>query len=97
MGSLLSTRLREEQPLTASPVKPDLSVEVKTELFLVLPDSEDKVRAVSLDNCGSCLSLWKESEKFEFGALFRTWRVRAGEDSVKSKGRDSVVKCNYIL
>ena len=94
VGSLLSARLREGEPSTASPVRQELSVEVETQVFLVLPESEDKVRVVSEDNCGSCLSLWKESEKFEFGCLFRSWRVSVGGASVKSKGRDSVVKCN---
>ena len=85
MGLLFCARLREGQPSTgsASPVSHGFPVEVETDLFLVLPDAEDKTRAVSLENCSSCLALWKESEKFDFGALFRTLKLKVGVATVK--------------
>ena len=93
MGLLFSAKLREGRPSTASasPVSHGFPVEVETDLFLVLPDAEDKTRAVSLENCSSCLALWKESEKFNFGALFRTLKMKAGGATVKGNGIDTFV------
>ena len=71
-------------------------MEVEADLFLVLPDAEDKTRAVSLENCSSCLALWKESEKFDFGALFRTLKVKAGVATEKGNGIDTFVRQDVI-
>ena len=89
VGPLISARLKEGQPLasvSASPVSHGFPVEVETELFLVLPDAEDNIRAVSIENYNSCLALWKESEKFDFGALFRIFRLKEGRATLNSNG-----------
>ena len=89
IGPLITARLREGQPsaVSASPVSHEFPVEVETELFLVIPDAEDNIRAVSLENYNSCLALWKESEKFDFGALFRMFRLKEGRTTVNNTGQ----------
>ncbi len=51
---------------------------VQADLFLVCPDTEKmdaRVVSVTLDNCALCMALWKESELFDFGAVFRVYRL----------------------
>ena len=53
--------------------------EVKTELLLVCPDKRKrkghKLISVNSTNQETCLSMWSESELFEFGSLLRCSRV----------------------
>ena len=95
VGPLIqSAVMRGGQQSTAS-TNPGFPVEVETELFLVLPDTDDSIRAVSLENYNSCLALWKESEKFDFGALFRAYQLKTG-GATYGNGTKTVSRLNTI-
>ena len=54
-----------------------LSCEVETEVFLIAPDAKQKdarVIRVTKDNCYDCLTIWKDSDVFEVGPLFRCYQ-----------------------
>lgn len=79
LASLFSAVFSETQaadPLaTAVQVLP---VSVQTDLFLISPDMPGKdaqIVSVTLDKCSTCWQEWKASEVFDFGSLFRTYRM----------------------
>ena len=79
LATLFSAKLAEHDP-TATPGAPphDIPTTVQTQLFLISPDAVKKdarVVAVTLENHSTCMTLWKESELFDFGALFRVYRL----------------------
>lgn len=59
-------------------VGPSITTTVQAEVFLINPDvvkKDAQVLPVTLENYASCLAIWKESEVFDFGSLFRTYRI----------------------
>ncbi len=79
LASLFSAAFSEVQA-AASPVVPSQPVPtvVQTDLFLVSPDvlkKDARVDSVTLENCSTCMTLWKESELFDFDSLFRVYRL----------------------
>ena len=79
LASLFSAKLAEHDP-TVTPGAPprDIPTTVQTQLFLISPDAVKKdarVVAVTLENHSTCMTLWKGSELFDFGALFRVYRL----------------------
>ena len=57
---------------------PSVTTTVQAELFLINPDvvkKDARVIPVTLENYASCIAVWKESEVFDFGSLFRTYRI----------------------
>ncbi len=97
LASLLSATFSEVQS-AASHIVPDQSAPtaVQTELFLISPDTLKKdaqVVNVTLENCSTCMILWKESELFDFGSLFRVYRL----DPSKLPGGGRWPAITYIL
>ncbi len=84
LASRISTRLAEQQRvLYPDTSKADLPVIVHTEVFLVTPDPINRdadLRVVTAENLSACLSLWRESIVFDFGALFRAYRTKQEKD-----------------
>ena len=76
IGALLSAFLQGRQGPVSSAVSNGFPVEVLTELFLVLPDADDKIREVTMETCADCMTVLKGSEKFDFGALFRAHKLK---------------------
>ncbi len=75
LASLFSAVFSEVQA-AVSPTVPSQPVPtaVQTRLFLVSPDvlkKDARVANVTLENSSTCVTLWKESELFEFDSLFR--------------------------
>ena len=75
LASLFYAKLAKHSP-TATPGAPpcDIPATVQTQLFLISPDAIKKdaqVLAVTLENHSTCMTLWKESELFDFKSLFR--------------------------
>ncbi len=59
-----------------------IPVAVDMGVFLLIPDSlkkEVKIVQLSLENITTCLTLWRESEVFNFGAAFRSYRMEPSE------------------
>ena len=80
LASLFSAKLAEHDP-TATPPR-DIPTTVQTQLLLISPDAVKKdarVVAVTLENHSTCMTLWKESELFDFGALFRVYRLNSSK------------------
>ena len=86
LASKISAQLSEQQRIFCpSTSQSNLLVIVHTEVFLVTPDpiSKDAVLRVMTaepENLSACLSLWRESIVFDFGALFRAYRTRHEKD-----------------
>ena len=51
---------------------------VEADLFLFSPDpvkKDARVVKVTLENCSTCMALWKDSEVLDFGSIFRVYRL----------------------
>lgn len=98
LTSLFSTAVSEIQA-EASPIFPSKPVpmSVQTELFLVSPDEDNKVIPVSVENCSICMTLWKESEMFDFSSLFQAYYNRLDPSKLPRAGmhRMSISKLEY--
>ena len=79
LSSLLSAKLKDVQHKTTPKAPPhDIPTAIEARLFLISPDTVKKdarVTAVTLENYSTCMTLWKESELFDFGSLFRVYRM----------------------
>ena len=65
---------QQQQQKSANPV----AVCAVTEVYMLTPRPETKdahIIRVSPQNLAACISLWRESEMFNFGALFRAFRM----------------------
>ena len=87
LASKISAQLAEQQRFVdANTTHSHLLVVVHTEVYLLIPDPVNKdadLKAMTAENLSACLSLWKESEVFDFGALFRANRTRCEKDCGK--------------
>ena len=84
LASKISARLAEKQrnfhPDTS---QAHLPITVYIEVFLVTPDPINRdavLRAITAESLSACLSLWRESTVFDFGALFRAYKTRHKKD-----------------
>ncbi len=79
LASLFSEAFSEVQAAASPTVSSQpVPTAVQTHLFLVSPDALKKdaqIDNVTLENCSTSMTLWKESELFDFGALFRVYRL----------------------
>ena len=79
LGSLFSAKLTESQTSSLpTHCSQPLLTTVGTELFLITPNMvtrDASMDHVTLDNCSTCMTLWKESRLFDFDSLFRVYRV----------------------
>ncbi len=60
----------------------NIPVMANASIFLLTPDplkKDVKIVQLSLENVTTCLSLWRESEIFNFGAAFRSYRMQPTE------------------
>ena len=76
LASLFSSKFQPSLPPT-SPSQP-IPAFVETNLFLISPDmvkKDARIVHVTPENCSTCMSLWKESELFDFDSLFRVYRL----------------------
>ena len=77
MAALISDKLQPPQQAGAAATL--VPTRVNATLFLVSPDAATKncaqPREVTLENHSSCMAVWKESEVFDFGDLFRVYRL----------------------
>ncbi len=78
LTSLFSATISELQAKTSPdfPSQP-VPVAVHIEIFLISPEQltrDARVVNVTLGNCSTCMTLWKESELFDFGSLFQVYR-----------------------
>ncbi len=99
LASLFSEVFTEVQA-AASPIVPSQPVPtaVQTNLFLVSPDAlrkDAQIDSVTLENCSTCMTLWKESELFDFGSLFRVYRLDPRKLPGGGKGTGITCKCRY--
>ena len=63
---------------SANSDQPVPTADVEVQLYLISPDMvkrDARIDHVTTDNCSSCITLWKESEVFDFDSLFRIHRV----------------------
>lgn len=75
VASLISSSLAEAAK--PSTFKRPVNTSVHVEPFLVIPDPvkvDGKIIRVTLENCSACMSLWKDSELFDFGSIFRVYQ-----------------------
>lgn len=75
--------LQELTTKTAGVFSPALNVEVKPELYLIIPDYEEMDgRPVRLTeaNFTECMDLFGSSGVFDFGAIFRAYRSNPSRD-----------------
>ena len=73
LASRVAAKLAEQQSLS-EPV----AVYAHTEVYMLTPRPESNdahIVRVSSENLATCTTLWKESEVFNFGALFRAFRM----------------------
>ncbi len=99
LASLFSAVFSEIQA-AASPIVPSQPVPtaVQTDLFLVSPDvlkKDARVVNVTLENCSTCMTLWKESELFDFGSLFRVYRLDPIKLPGGGKWPEITYECRY--
>lgn len=78
LASLISSSLTGVQG-AAKPtaLKAPFKTSMQADLFLVQPDPvkvEGRIVPVTLENCSACMSLWKDSELFDFGSIYRVHR-----------------------
>ena len=77
LSSLLSQNLKTPQQAVAAATL--VPTRVNATLFLMTPDAATKncaqPREVTLENHSSCMAVWKESEVFDFGDVFRVYRT----------------------
>ena len=82
---------------TSPPLVP-LPVTSHTEVLLLTPDPpmrDAQILEVTSDNLSTCITLWRESEVFNFGALFRTHRTDTS--MIKHEGILSHSQASLIL
>ncbi len=76
VASLISSSLSQGKAVHRNLPAEVVVTTVQADLFLVSPDTEKKdarIVNVTLDNCAACMALWKESELFDFGAVFEVY------------------------
>ena len=77
LASLISQSLCPTQQAGAAATL--VPTRVNATLFLMTPDAATKTcaqpREVTLENRSSCMAVWKESEVFDFGDVFRVYRT----------------------
>ena len=74
VSAILIKEQQESDPTAPPSILP---VTIHTEVYLLTPDPVNKyagVVEVTLVKLSDCLTRWKESEVFRFGALFQTYR-----------------------
>ena len=74
LSELFLEQLRQTKPEILEAV-PTIAV---ADVFLIRPhvvQKEAQVIKVTVENCFECMALWKESEVFDFGSLFRVYRM----------------------
>ena len=73
LASRVAAKLAEQQG-SSEPV----AVYAHTEVYMLTPRPESNdahIVRVSSENLATCTTLWRESEVFNFGALFRAFRM----------------------
>ena len=77
MAALISDKLHPPQQAGAAATL--VPTRVNATLFLMTPDPATKncaqPREVTLENHSSCMAVWKDSEVFDFGDVFRVYRI----------------------
>ena len=84
----MKTRPRDQEPEASAPSDRNLCVVVEPQLYLIVPDYENmdgKPILVTRGNFSECLTLFGESNVFDFGAIFRTQFNQETEDTGESK------------
>ena len=77
------TAILAQQQRSTDPV----AVYAHTEVYMLTPRPESndaRIVRVSSENLATCTTLWKESEVFNFGALFRVFRMN--HNSIPNQG-----------
>ena len=80
----ITAMLTQQQQQSPEPVEP-VAVYADAEVYMLTPLPERKdasITRVTSENLAKCTTEWRESEVFNFGALFRAFRMK-GKDIPK--------------
>ena len=80
----ITAMLTQQQQQSPEPVEP-VAVYADAEVYMLTPLPEGKdasITRVTSENLAKCTTEWRESEVFNFGALFRAFRMK-GKDIPK--------------
>ena len=84
LESRITAMLTQQQQQSPEPVEP-VAVYADAEVYMLTPLPEGKdasITRVTSENLAKCTTEWRESEVFNFGALFRAFRMK-GKDIPK--------------